>query len=544
MEQTDYSKYLPTEPPNGMIDYMKKAGMFKYEFLTYKMGYVFNPLTDRREAAAECRCGACGEVFYAERIKTEHGTFGFINPLDGTEVYTNESTLCPVCGGEVTAVHTSAIRRSERVGSEYMVSFHRVYDRLAVLTWLLEKRLFKDAHTEIDCRKYEAYVIEDRKAVRLTAWEQKYTCRVYLGEWKQLKRYYDGFGAIHKSHIFPFDENEYIGTSAENCKLAEYVRDAQETVYPISYLYLWVKHKNIENLVMQGMSEYVNECIARSNNHWGGSIFKYIGGIDFKAKKPHEMLGLTKDEFRYASEHGFDCYEIEFYLKAKEHGVKICDVKFCVAFGKYQVEHLFRYDVNIPRALRYIEKQNKKYPKQRMATVTEFADYLDMMKKLGEDLDDERIKYPQNLIRAHDTANERIVYKKNAKFREMFKRRTEELEKYVYESGDFIIRPAKSQAELIAEGKNLNHCVAGYAKSHAEGKTAIFFIRFRNSPDSSYYTLEFNEERTEVLQNRGLRNCERTDAIRTFEQEWLEYAKKITEKERKKNGKQNSGNAA
>lgn len=544
MEQTDYSKYLPTEPPNGMIDYMKKAGMFKYEFLTYKMGYVFDPLTDRREAAAECRCGACGEMFYAERIKTEHGTFGFINPLDSTEVYTNESTLCPVCGGEVTAVHTSAIRRSERVNSEYMVSFQRVCDRLAVLTWVLEKRLFKDAHTEINCRKYEAYVIEDRKVVRLTAWEQKYTCRTYIGEWKQLKRYYDGFGGIPKSRIFPFDESVYIGTSAENCKLAEYIRDSQNRAYPISYLYLWVKHNNIENLVMQGMSGVVNSVLERANSHWGASIFKYISGIDFKAKKPHEMLGLTKEEFRYAREHDFSAYEIQFCGEVKKYGIKICDVRYCALYGQYSVERLFAHGGNVMRELRYIEKQNKKYPKQRTANITEFTDYLDMMGELGEDLADEKVRYPQNLIRAHDTANERIVYKKNAKLQAMFEVRTAELEKYVYESGDFIIRPARNQAELIAEGKNLNHCVARYAKSHAEGKTAIFFIRFRNSPDSSYYTLEFNEERTEVMQNRGLRNCERTDEIRAFEKEWLEYVKKITEKERKKNGKQNSGNAA
>ncbi len=57
-----------------------------------------------------------------------------------------------------------------------------------------------------------------------------------------------------------------------------------------------------------------------------------------------------------------------------------------------------------------------------------------------------------------------------------------------------MIRPCADENELIAEGKALHHCVANYAQDHAEGKTAIFFIRKTSAPDEPFYTLEFDEK--------------------------------------------------
>ena len=80
-------------------------------------------------------------------------------------------------------------------------------------------------------------------------------------------------------------------------------------------------------------------------------------------------------------------------------------------------------------------------------------------------------------------------------------------------------------AEYLILGDALHHCVGTYAKDHANGKTAIFFIRRAKAPRKSFYTLELNEGKLVVRQNRGRRNCARTKEVEELEAVWLAWLK-------------------
>ena len=99
------------------------------------------------------------------------------------------------------------------------------------------------------------------------------------------------------------------------------------------------------------------------------------------------------------------------------------------------------------------------------------------------------------------------------------------MKKYAFEDGNIFIRPCETEEELIAEGKALHHCVASYAERHARGDLTIFFIRRKDKPDEPWYTLNFNEKKLSVTENRGLRNCGRTEEVRNFENTWLEWVR-------------------
>ena len=109
-----------------------------------------------------------------------------------------------------------------------------------------------------------------------------------------------------------------------------------------------------------------------------------------------------------------------------------------------------------------------------------------------------------------------------------------------------MIVPARDDHELYIEGKLLSHCVHRYSESHANGKTAIFFIRHSSEPERPYFTLELDENKIEVRQNRGKCNCARTKEVTEFEKVWLEHIRKVREKEHikkvkeKKNDKRNN----
>ena len=91
--------------------------------------------------------------------------------------------------------------------------------------------------------------------------------------------------------------------------------------------------------------------------------------------------------------------------------------------------------------------------------------------------------------------------------------------------GHTILPPRGSLVPLVAEGDALHHCVGTYAKDHANGKTAIFFIRRAKAPRKSFYTLELNEGKLVVRENRGRRNCARTKEVEELEAVWLAWLK-------------------
>ena len=81
-------------------------------------------------------------------------------------------------------------------------------------------------------------------------------------------------------------------------------------------------------------------------------------------------------------------------------------------------------------------------------------------------------------------------------------------------------------SDLKKEGKRLNHCVGRYGDSVANEKTQIFFIRKKNNPRESFYTLEIKND--EIIQCHTKNNVDMTDEIRAFAQGFLTQLKTIT----------------
>ena len=150
-------------------------------------------------------------------------------------------------------------------------------------------------------------------------------------------------------------------------------------------------------------------------------------------------------------------------------------------------------------------------------------DYWHMCRLMGWDLSDKHVRFPRDLCLAHDQVMERQRERKNELLEEKFRERAETLEKFSFQWDGLIIRPAASQKELNEEGKQLSHCVGTYGEKHASGKSAIFFIRRVDEPENPFFTLELDEVKLEVLQNRGKCNCARTEEVKKFEAVWMEW---------------------
>ena len=78
-------------------------------------------------------------------------------------------------------------------------------------------------------------------------------------------------------------------------------------------------------------------------------------------------------------------------------------------------------------------------------------------------------------------------------------------EKFNAESDKYLIRVPNQLDEITKEGISLHHCVGGYLSRHASGNTNIIFLRRKEDPDTSFYTIEVNSH-DRVVQIHGSYN--------------------------------------
>lgn len=575
----DYEEYLellPTEPPQEIYKWIEEQGPFRDEdyknHLVYRPDKITNPLTGDTEKVMRCHCLACGSDFTAAYMEASapccHAGYaatpahaGWYNSYTQKEVYAYQYTECPECHKKVYVYGSYDMHNGRHLETVPILTVENKQSCLILIEWGIS--IYIDKYGVMEYRPYakNGYIADGKRIIRATRSSYGEWCKYKIknNTWAILSRYDDIIGDM-AGHIYPFAEDVLKGTCAENSKLDLYVRSGAKNIYPVSYLKLYLNHKHAENLIMQGMSEYVSALITKATEEAGNNCYYTssktsvnIQSVDWKQKKPYKMLGLdNKLELEMICKKKISPAAVEWYSRYKSK-IKIDELMFLQRYiNKYYNQNtvlenpamaeLFDKERNPVKAIKYLLRQNKR--KSRMEfDVRYLLDYWNMAAELKYNLKDTAIKYPSSLKTAHDNAASAHEAKENAELDLKIARRYEQLKKYCYETDGLEIHPAKSSAEFIKEGAELNHCVGTYTKRHARGDTAIFFIRHSDTPDIPYFTLELDEQRLTVRQNRGQRNCARTEEVAEFEKKWLKYIKRVS-KEEKSNGKRNSKTAA
>lgn len=229
----------------------------------------------------------------------------------------------------------------------------------------------------------------------------------------------------------------------------------------------------------------------------------------------------------------------------------------CEMRNKKQLERvrarMTAFGVTLERVRHYLMHQQR--AGQSVAGVEQlWTDYLDAAEHLGLDLGNDVIRWPKNLVAAHD---ERCAawaeLQRQRKLEEDIKRAEEHrkatVERYnklrkQYEfvfAGLRIVIPS-SPDEIIREGAALKHCVGGYAARHAEGKTTILFLRRTDQPEKSLVTIEMNGK--QLRQAHGWKNemeaCDENpgklpplELYSYFFEPWLDWVKRGSPRDKK-----------
>lgn len=553
MEQRDYSKDLPLEPPEGLIPWLKSKGKFGSHMIRYKAARVLDPLTDQWEKAVELKCSGCGQTMYAARVEAGgcHNScapapFGYLDPVTKHAVISGNKVHCPMCECSAEAVHVTNCRYGRTLANEWPMTVERLEDKLVLIGWYVSQDVDRDNVETISVRPYEAYVVEQKKVVQLMGYMKCMSTISFFGHWEQRKTCLDNWG--NAPVVYPWDPAILEGSTAENSKLDLYMKQEKEK-YPVTYLRVWQRHRNIENLVVQGCGFLVGELIRSESYRYSYQRARGVPKLDeirWKEVRPSKMLGLDKDAFQFCRDMKWELTTLIFYRNCMENGVKLRlpeDLKDCIDAKTWWCNRILEEGLPMMRCVRYLKKQKAL---DMRADNNILDDYWVIARREGYDLDDDHVRFPKNLMREHDrlvqeqrlreeAERRKEREEQNRKLKEGFKKRAKELKRFNWTRGSLLIRLCEVPEELDQEGKALNHCVATYKNSHAEGQRVIFFIRKVKEPDKPYFTLELNVKDLLVVQNRGKCNCSRTKQVEEFETAWLEHIRALG-KEKKKRG--------
>ena len=543
---------LAVKPPDGMLDSVIRENEGWQDFLIYRAGWYKDAITGMKETATDCRCTACGSFMKLGRdyqMGTNWGkgpTFGVCwGDKNGWHKARNGDEIqCPECGRTVRLVHVSSIADAQRYA--WIMTAERQGDVFLLYFWRIDRNVSKGGGITWSVKPWEAYSFHGGRCQRHSHW-YSYMGRVGIGEeWTSLKGFRDEIRNVDRVYCPEGLDMVARGTEMENSKLELYMKVEGEWLFPVTWCRIFQKHPKAEILMTGRAAKLVAGMIAREKREhlrtsWGyvteewNSRTDLLRELNWRKKKPHELLRIEKDVLPYFTEKEREdgAERLLALIREVKAGIPCRPGEEAPNLTEEEYKIVGAHGLTPGKVDRYLEKQKQKYPNRHNGK-TDLWDYWRMAEALGIDLRDPEELLPQNLERAHDRCVEQQKAEKKRIREEGFRRQFETLREFEWDSDGILIRPVRDEAELITEGKTLHHCVASYAQRIADGKTAIFLIRQAETPEKPWYTLELDVKNQKVIQNRGERNCDRTPEVEAFEKAWLQWLRTKSKRKEKK----------
>ena len=544
-------RMLPERPSKGYQEWIHKAAAddLRMDYMLYSAERVkvYPPLAEfvgPNEIAppksiwqTRCTCTVCGEDFVTRHVQNGFSMYsgpdGCLYPVDPVtfeleayseiedfgydcqyiELSDNDSVVCPNCYAQVEVLHRSKLRGG-RTRQALGCSVEALGNYTAVIFWLTALRVDGEGYTTVETLPRTACVIGDKGGLTMYRHTHgaagSYTSERRLKEWQLAPSIcqdpavipYHNYGSINNRmvgcHVWK-NMPDLGGSTGEKTGLDAYIHQGGQ--YPVTYLRIWRQHRNIENLVKSGFGNLVERNITRYTETDSRILSAEVNGIDFTKKKPHEMLHMTKADFRQFVEKGYVWSPDKFEAWARYRIIGgSCSApefgRYYETFGDHGVYALFdllRVDqkADFPKVYAYLAKQRiSPFQTRMLVDAREMAEALHPERELTEEE-----RWPRHLMAVHDRLDQQIRLegdpKKNRELDAGFRAVVEAYGCLEWTDGELRILLPRKNSDLVREGNVLRHCVGGYGRQHCDGKL-IFFVRKYRRPDRSYYTLNID----------------------------------------------------
>lgn len=526
MDKEFIRKNLPEEPPEGLLSWARKefAHDLGGEYCVFQaerypeypsMGEIWerNSFAPKRTKwAARCTCSNCYEDFITKKepgsdnillIQGEDGQHYTIEPWDTVEPYMGiemqrpgDTFFCPMCGEQVQLIHSRELRGG-RMKQIMVVTIQNVEGYTGIFYWLIWRTINEFAFSKYGVSPKDAFILTENGGLVRYAHEVRtgwYGSSHVLPQWKMMTVNNDSNTKVGAYIYGKYPDLE--GTTGEKTGLIEYLKAGGYR--PVVYLEKWYRHRALENLCKCGQAKLVVEIIRSAYRYSYSFDCEAEKYIDLSKRKPHEMLRLTKGEFKQVRKNNM-ALTTEILEQWQKYQIRTNTGSF-YEYLKYRdlfahkglndaLEFMHQWpDGNLAKLARYMEKQGL-----RPGEVKLLFDTRDMAARLYADrvLTREEL-WPQRLIDTHDRFAQMLSDRKNEDLTAGFTRVREMYGHLEWTDGDLCVILPKVNGDLVKEGRTLRHCVGTYGKSHASGSSLIFFVRKYRRPERSYYTLNIN----------------------------------------------------
>ncbi len=490
----------PEELPEGLEEYIRREVLPMDRTLVYKKGNVRGT------------CAICGR-----KVRARAQRF-----VQGTQV------RCPDCGSEVICVlENSQAWKSDFVENIAFLQKGTDGESLWIRVFHI-KRNYDANYPDINKNLIECarYGLKGFKAAMWLKEAKEYSfcgrCDVYtLKNWERSSRIYIYDGYTYR--VFAEGVEEAVkGTRLQYIDIRgvfERYRD------PLKFIIDFIRFPCMEFLYKNG---YYGLLEAKVQNRLSTDTRNICR---WERKNPKEFFKFPMRLLKLAKPEKWNEWNVKYVNDIWQFdGITDEDIyqltfKNPLRIGAVKIAQEYR---KISSIISYLEKQEKKYKERNIGGI--YEDYLKECKELELNLKDKNVLFPEDLKRRHNETSAAVIVNRKKINENKFKKVSEELSEMAFEGEKFLIMPAPSVASLVKEGSSLHHCVGTYADRMARGETAIFFIRKKEEPKKSYYTLEYRGEK--IIQCRGKNNCSYTQnqEVYDFVDKWIKFLKRSKRK--------------
>ena len=460
--------------------------------------------------------------------KTQTGTCTYCGEEQRIErgIKHNHKGICNRCGEDIVYKKESLGRKSLAEYARVLVFVKKGKSVYGVLSEVIMS--YEGEKPEIS-RAIEAVYKFNRK-------EQEYQCFVenwyHENYWEQRKRIAIpgrwGLFGPHSAETIYYPHNlgtVFRGTDLKYCQIDKQQKEMNFNAHGLlDLVHLNAKYDSIEKLYKVGLSKLIDNKVTGD----GISRALYLRGRDLR-----KILGLNREEIKEAIEMNIDMRTLfnfkDFRKKGRKLTLKQASEIQHIGYVEDRLLQITEH-VSYDRMMKYLEQQqernqeNSKRYNSFYTLTQDYNDYLKECEKLEFDLTDKRILFPKDLIKAHERTSIQVKVKASEVEDAQIRKYASQLMKLAYESGKYLIRPATTAEEIILEGKKQSHCVGGYLPRIAKGETSILLVRRKEAPEEPFYTMEYKNG--QIIQCRGKSNCNTTEEVQAFIEEWLAWTKK------------------
>lgn len=302
-------------------------------------------------------------------------------------------------------------------------------------------------------------------------------------------------GPIHVYHISNPGKwrlyTRYYGLSSKGFIYTDNLKDIlQDTEYKYSMIWELAKNKkyfDIEEVLKNAKYSNKIELLIKAklyNLAFEVNRFYHTGKFE-------STFGVSKALYPFMKKYDITYNQLEILQLLQEPNIK--KIRYLEKYRVDTLQEICKY-ININRFLKYAKLHRGKVDTYL------YKDYLKFASELGYDLKSNKYAFPENLKKEHDKMEVQYEVHNKAELNSSILKRHKILEKNIFKSKTFIIRPAHTIEELEIESKQQHNCVRTYAENYAKGICDIYFMRNIDKPNRSLVTVEVKDNK--VVQSR------------------------------------------